>query len=88
MSCHTSRWPVQPNHIPTASMIGGAAVTTALASRSTSGIETGRTVSGAGLEAGASSGGAETSSGGAPSTTGMDSGRAVSAAGAGDSDVI
>src|SRR5438105_1296998 len=43
MSFQSSRLPAQPNHIPTASMSGGTAVTTPLATRSSSGIETGRT---------------------------------------------
>ena len=43
MSCQFRRLPTQPNHIPTPTMIGGTAVTTALATRSTKGIVTGRT---------------------------------------------
>ena len=43
MSCQFRRFPIQPNHIPMTTMIGGTAVTTALAMRSTNGIVTGRT---------------------------------------------
>src|SRR5690242_12593000 len=80
MSCHTSMWPVHPNHIPTRSRTGGAAVTTALARRSTSGMVTGR-VAASSLHGGAASGATS-------ATADAGSGRAVSAAGAGDSDVI
>src|SRR5581483_3390161 len=41
-SFQSKRLPAQPNHIPMASMIGGTAVTTPLAKRSSSGIETAR----------------------------------------------
>src|SRR2546423_1327852 len=43
MSSQASTFPAHPNHMPTASMIGGTAVTTPLATRSRSGIVTGRT---------------------------------------------
>ena len=53
MSCQFRRFPVQPNHIPMPTMMGGTAVTTPLAMRSTTGIETGLTFSaGTALRAG------------------------------------
>src|SRR5436305_156050 len=38
-----NRFPLQPSHMPTPTMIGGIAVIAALATRSTTGIDTGRT---------------------------------------------
>src|SRR5213083_1478753 len=46
MSFQFSRLPVQPNHIPIASRIGGTPVTTPLATRSIRGIVTARTAGG------------------------------------------
>ncbi len=44
MSCQLSRFPIQPKYMPISTMIGGTAVTTPLAIRSTRGIDTGRTL--------------------------------------------